>query len=386
LLKEQENLRAMKKKKVKSSKFTMALLGVLLVLVALEVVLTGWTTFTVSEKLRPANLQLTLLGDSTCSDCGDLQSLISQINVSGVKITAIDRLDYASTKAKQLISQYGVQKVPSILVFGETNKSSSMSLLWGRLDGRMINGVVYIEVSPPYRDLLSSAVKGRVTLTILNDSTCPQCWSIDSFVNSLRSNGVKISSSRTIDYTSAEGQSLISKYNIQRIPAVVISDEVLAYKSIAQVWSQLNATLKDGFYALHTLNPPFRNLTTKNIDGIASVIYLNDSSCVTCYDVKAHRNILTRNFGVFLANETEVDVSSDQGKALVDKYKITNVPTILVSPEVGAYSSLTLVWKQTQRGLNGTIGTVESDGWYVFRLTPLMGTYKDLSTGKIVGS
>ncbi|HLC59464.1 MAG: hypothetical protein J4452_04410 [Candidatus Aenigmarchaeota archaeon] len=375
----------MKKKIVKSSKLTKVLLGILLVIVASEVVLTFWTTITVSDKLRPASLQVTLLTDSTCTDCGSAESLLQQINVTGVKITSIDRLDYASTKAKQLINQYGVQTVPSILVFGETNKSNSLSLMWGQLDGIMKNGVVSISSAPPFRDLQSGDVKGRVTLTILNDSTCPQCSGMESFVNSLLSNGIKISSSRTIDYTSSEGKDFISKYNIQRVPAIVISQEVLAYKNIAQVWSQLNATLKDGFYALHTLNPPYKDLATSKVIGLVSVIYLKDGSCSTCYDVSTHRNILVTNFGVVPANETTIDILTDQGKALITKYKINNVPTILISPEAGAYAGLKQVWLQTQSGLSGTIGSIESDGWYVFRATSLMGTYFDLTTGKIVG-
>ena len=374
-----------KKKNAKDSKFMKVLLGILLLIVGLEVVMTFWTTATVSDKLRPANLQVTLLTDNTCTDCGDLENILQQINVTGVKITSVDRLDYASTKAKQLISQYGVQKVPSVLVFGETNKSGSISFIWDQLGGTMSNGVVYIESSPPYLDLPTGTVKGRVDVTVLNDSSCPQCSSMNSFVNSLQTNGVKISSSRTIEYTSGEAKSLISKYNIQRIPAIVISQEVLAYKTISQVWSQLNATLKDGFYALHTLNPPYRDLATGNVQGLASVIYLQDGTCSTCYDVAAHRNILVKNFGVFLANETTVDISSDQGKSLITKYNINNIPTVLISPEANIYPGLKTVWLQTQTGLNGTIGTIENDGWYVFRATGLMGNYVDLSTGKIVG-
>lgn len=375
----------MKKKQVKSSRFTTVLLGVLLVVVASEVVLTLWATMNVSEQMRPANLQLTVLTDNTCTDCSSADSLISQINVTGVQITSIQRLDYASTQAQQLIAQYGVQKVPSILVFGETNKSSGVSLLWGKFNGRMSNGVVYLETAPPYLNLSTGAVDGRVTLTILNDSTCSQCATMTSFVSALLANGVKITSSKTIDYTSTEGQAFISQYGIQRIPAIVISQEVLAYKNIAQSWPQLNATLRAGFYALNSLNPPYRDLTTGQITGLVSVIYLNDSACPSCYDVKAHKSILVNNFGVYLANETTVDISTDQGKALIAKYKITNVPTVLVSPEASAYTTLKPVWLQTSTGLNGTIGTIENDGWYVFRGTSLMGNYTDLSTGKMVG-
>jgi len=77
-------------------------------------------------------------------------------------------------------------------------------------------------------------------------------------------------------------------------------------------------------------------------------------------------------------SEDTYDISSPQGKDLIAKYNITKAPTLLISPEAKAYDTLTQVWTE--------VGTVESDGWYVFRATEQMGNYTDLLTNQVMNA
>ena len=70
-----------------------------------------------------------------------------------------------------------------------------------------------------------------------------------------------------------------------------------------------------------------------------------------------------------------VDLSSDKGKELVQKYSIEKVPTVILSDEVRVYPSST--------GL-GQFFSLEKDGSYVFRQLDVVGAYKDLATNSIV--
>ena len=88
-----------------------------------------------------------------------------------------------------------------------------------------------------------------------------------------------------------------------------------------------------------------------------------------------NKQIIAR-FGIATDKEFSYDVGSDEGKDLVDKYKITKVPIIILSPETKVYDSFTQVWDQ--------VGTIENDGWYVMRTPSVLGTYKDLTTNKII--
>ena len=64
---------------------------------------------------------------------------------------------------------------------------------------------------------------------------------------------------------------------------------------------------------------------------------------------------------------------------MTNRYKITKLPTILLSPDVAQYTNLQKIW-------NG-VGTIEQDGWYVFREMQQLGgaVYKDLATNQTVG-
>jgi hypothetical protein len=78
------------------------------------------------------------------------------------------------------------------------------------------------------------------------------------------------------------------------------------------------------------------------------------------------------------SDDRTVEVNSAEGKDLIKKYKITAVPTILLSGDLEEYENFQQVWPQ--------VGTVEADGMHVFREPgeKIMGSYKDLKTGKLV--
>lgn len=124
---------------------------------------------------------------------------------------------------------------------------------------------------------------------------------------------------------------------------------------------------------------PYRDVTKGQIVGLVDVVYLTDSSCTDCYKPQeVHKNILTQGFGVGIRSEQSVDANSPYGKSLVSKYKITQVPTLLISPEVAEYSGIKQVWPQ--------VGTTEPDGWYVFRQVSRLGSviYKDFTSNQVV--
>jgi plastocyanin len=77
-----------------------------------------------------------------------------------------------------------------------------------------------------------------------------------------------------------------------------------------------------------------------------------------------NRQIL-ENFGLVLDSEETMDISSAEGQAMVDKYEIPRVPTILISPEGSEYSAFVSAWEQ--------VGSIEDDGWFVMRNPEILG-------------
>jgi len=121
---------------------------------------------------------------------------------------------------------------------------------------------------------------------------------------------------------------------------------------------------------------PYTDTDTGAVKGRIKLSLLTDISCTECYDVTQHELILKESFGIDTTANV-VDTKSSAGQALIRTYKIKLVPTIVLSGETDEYPGLKSVWSQ--------VGVVASDGAYVFTTgVPLMGTYKDLTTNKVV--
>ena len=74
-------------------------------------------------------------------------------------------------------------------------------------------------------------------------------------------------------------------------------------------------------------------------------------------------------------NTTTYDINSTEGSALIKKYNITEIPTILYSPETSVYPHFAEAWINQSN-------TVESDGWFVFRAVDKVGeVYQNVSAG-----
>ncbi len=376
----------MKSKPVETVLYIFIVLAIVLSLVSFSLIAGRMGKTSEAEKLaeeenRPARLELVKITDSSCADCFDIDGVVNDLRKPAVNITSERSVEFSSSEAMQLIEKYDIRKLPTLLVSGEINKSNVANIWTQDWDVAMENNVqvsyVYAGQAPPYRDLEQDKVLGLVTLTRLVDSSCDQCSSVDPIINSFKQAGAVFISDRTVEYTSDEGNALINTYGVKEIPAVVISKDITDYPQIAEIWPRLNVTEKNGFYALHVLQPPYRNLSANKIVGLVDVIYLNDSSCGNCYNVLVHKIILGTNFGVSLVNETVVDVNSTQGKELVSRYNITVVPVFIMSPEAKYYSGLMQVWL--------SVGTTESNSWYVFRnVDAIGGIYKNLTSGKVV--
>ncbi len=138
-----------------------------------------------------------------------------------------------------------------------------------------------------------------------------------------------------------------------------------------------------GFFAAPVgANSTSINLPVANSSApVISLTLLVDSNCTQCYNpVQVHGTVLAQA-GVNLNSTTRIlDIHSAQGQALIQKYNITSVPTFLAPPELATgYPNV-----MSQFLVN--FGTLENDGWYVFRSNDAIGQpYENLSTGKVVG-
>lgn len=374
-----------KKRKSKSSfkfndKIIITVLGIVLVgIVALNAFSSTNMALIMNEKIsefqelnRPAKLKITKIDVGDCINCFDINTHFESIKSSD-KTDVIEEkiLSFPSPEAQDLINKYSIEKLPTMIIEGEVDKDN-VAANFDKLR-KVDNVVIFNQQEPPYYDVSIGRVVGEVTLTLINDQNCQECVDLSSFSAQLKQQGVAIVKENNLDYSSPEGRKLINKYKIDKVPALLLSNDIIFYREIIQPLRNIGTFESDGLYVLRTYNPPYLDLSTNDVLGRVSVTYLDDASCSTCYDVNIQRDIL-QQYGVFIANETFYDINSDNGQAIINKYNITKVPTIIISPEISVYSSITQVWDK--------VGTIADDGFYIFTNGEVMeqlGGFIDLS-------
>lgn len=331
------------------------------------------------ESLKPANIRITQITLADCNDCFDVSSTVAIIKKASVKALEEKKVDAGSAEAKALIAKYGITRVPTLVVSGELNKSAQHRALFGALGNITGDTVVFADVPPVYFDVAKNEFVGRIYVTYLQDSSRKFLINyLPPFVAQLNSLGIKVSNATALKYNGSEGSALVRKYNITRIPAMILSKGAADYPAIAQAWPQIGSVEADGTLVSRNLTPPYIDIKANKSIGAVTLLELTDRSCTECYDVATIQTFFARQ-GMGFEDVLAYDVSSEEGKRALANYNITKVPTVVLSSDAGEYQIPAIVaWK--------TIGSIEQNGWYVLRdLGAVQGAvYRDLLNGTIV--
>lgn len=217
----------------------------------------------------------------------------------------------------------------------------------------------------------------EINLTVISAEDCKECFNTSKLLSTIReSDKVKVVKDNTYDKNSRKGKKLIEQYGITRLPVVLISGNVEKIFDTASFTQNLGKQAGDGTLVMTNIPPPYLDLATGNVKGKFTAIYLTDKSCAECYDTALHRQAL-EGLLMIPAEEKFYDRAEEEGKRLIDTYKIIAAPTLLLQGELDAFPQLQQVWP--------TVGTIETDGTYVFRSgLQQMGDYLDLKTNKLV--
>ena len=311
------------------------------------------------DAARPAVLQTILINPpSECPGCSvkEAENTLNIFNITSQK-------EMKSEEANDLIAKYKIKMLPALLVFGELERTKVQFT-------KVEDAFVVTPLSAPYYDLEKKSVRGLVEMTIIEPDNCEECFSLDQFVSVVKQ---QVHVVKTTKVKEADAAVFAAKYNITELPALLLSEEAALYPTFKIGWEKFANIDEDGTFVLKEVNPPYKDLASGKIKGLVTATYIADSSCKECYPVKNHQQILTKNLGVKLVQEKELDVKD--ADALLIKYNITKVPTVIISPEIKEYKA-DVVLRQ--------VGTYETDGSFVFRSVELMGTYKDLMSGKVI--
>src|SRR3989344_2332293 len=222
---------------------------------------------TANEAARPGEIEITLIENSACLDCSDISEVVDYVKSVKSNVTKETTLEFSSSEAKQLISKYQIKKIPAILVTGELSKIA--------IEGfeAKNDALVFADTPAPYIDAATGKVKGKVSLTLLKDASCEKCNDLKLLISQMKLSGIVVSEEKNATLGSAEGQQLASKYKINFVPTLLLSEDAADYPIIQQAWPQIGTKESDGNYVLRLVYPPYINLTTNELNGLIDVVY-----------------------------------------------------------------------------------------------------------------
>lgn len=242
-----------------------------------------------------------------------------------------------------------------------------------------VNSFIYFDavsgINKKKAEAEEQARPASVEVTLLLDKSCSSCSDLSGALEFIKQRNVSITSEQILDWQETQAQELIQKYGIKRIPTLLIGGELDKDKQLKQVMDK-TGSIVDGTFVMTNVLPPYVDISTGAVRGEFEIVYLEDSNCDECYDVGVHQKVLA-NLGLSSGKEKTLRVSDPEGRAMIRQYNITLVPTIVLRGDMEVYPALQQVWQR--------VGTVEADGSYVFRDgVKLMGTYKNLNSGKVI--
>jgi len=205
------------------------------------------------EDARPRDITIIKLTTPTCKNCFSLDAALGalksqQVNVKGEREVIAD-----SDEGKALVKHYSITKLPTYLVEGEV-KSEKLASFFSANGEFVNNAFVFRHVPPVYIDPADGKERGGVTLLSLVDPSCKECYNVATHKTILQNGfGIALTKEQTITVASAEGQRLVAKYSITRVPTILLSPDAKMYAQLEQVWPSVGSIEKDGWHVFRKM-------------------------------------------------------------------------------------------------------------------------------------
>ncbi len=332
---------------------------------------------TATVQVRP-KLKVFSVLSLNCTECSGTAGVIAQLESAGSDFNNTN-IEYTSLLGKELVQNYNLTKIPSVVISGEINLPS-INYTLSTIGNVTKDAVIFDSPEPVYLDLKTGKKVGIVQVTYLSTKYCKECSDFSNLLDLLRQSGIYIDTNENsvVPSETAAGKALVKQYNLTRLPGLILSNDAGAYREFEKAWAEIGNVEYDGSFVLKDNLPPYFDIVKNKTIGLVNVTFLLDQSCPQCYNVSVHDDVLTR-YQISVKNRTGIDVSTKAGLALVKLYNVTAVPTVILSSDASAYENFaTKIWPQ--------VGSFEKDGSLVFRNMDALDkpVYRNLNTSKIM--
>ena len=207
--------------------------------------------YDLAKKTAVGKVSLINIVDSKCDKCSALDHLVDGFQQAGVAITEEKTFEYDSKEGKELIKQFALKSIPSLLLSTEVDNYAEISKGLAQSKLKSKDGFYSIQSTfPPYRDLEKNSIVGLVDIILLGDKSCTKCYDVNLNKQVLNQFGVTISTEKSVDINSKEGEALKTKYKIIKVPVLLMSPEVKVYDSLMKAWKNVGSVEDDGWYVM----------------------------------------------------------------------------------------------------------------------------------------
>ena len=217
-----------------------------------------------------------------------------------------------------------------------------------------------------------AARPANVKIIKITTPNCQDCFNVDAAVNDFKKQNVKVEAEITLTFDSPEASASIKEFAIKRAPAYIVSGEVT--KSNLEGFVKNNGEIKNNKFIFTKVTPVFVDTDSKQEIGKVVATILTDPSCTECINPKLTIDSFKKS-GIKIVNQKEIVWNSSEGRRIINQYKITKLPTFILSSDIDFYDNVKSGWAK--------IGTVEQDKTYVAR--NLFLPYRDLEKNQILG-
>ncbi len=324
---------------------------------------------------------ITVINNKDCDYCSDPSSIAEMIkNDKNVDVSEVLELDYRDEKAKRLLEITRAKTVPVIMIEGNTfTKTSVYKNMTPEDFEEYGNKYILVNFLPPFTNIENGEIIGKVNAIKLTDKSCNKCADINHMIIKFRELGIYMNDAKNIDISSDDGKVLIEKYDIEKVPVLILDQNMGLYPHIVNSWETLGSIEEDGTYIVRKTLPPYKILESNEIKGLITITYIVDKTCTECFDPKKIKERIMRIMPQY-KEEIILDISDIKTQQLVIDKGIEHVPTVILSNDVNEYPLF--------ENFFGNIFEKQDDESFIFKgYDKIQGvSYKSLRTNKITNN
>ena len=314
-----------------ATKYFAVSIPVLVLILLLFGFFTGYLTprETIQDKL---NITFTIIGNE-CKDCMDMNKVLKKLPFA-IKVS--ERSVEMSTR---LIEKYDIKRIPVIIGIGNGEVLSKMGF-------KAVDDIWILDNILPYKLLKTGEITGIINVTAIDHKDCRGCIPAKEYINDFEE-FMQFKEVTILSSDDEEAIKLIKDYKIERFPALLLKGDVHLhdfYESLLNLGRK-----RGGVLVLDELNPPY--YYEGEVYGLVGVTYIGCDNCSIAKDT----------FAPFLEKIKivyENVLTAESGKKLINKYNITQLPTMVLSRDALVYEDFVKRWED--------VGSIEEDA-LVFR-------------------